>query len=178
MANKVIYTDEDIKRTIKRLSREIAERNGGLKNVCLIGIQTNGVYIAERLKKELLINEGTNVETGSLNIALYRDDLITDYFVPEVKESIINFSLDKKIIILCDDVLYTGRTVRAAIDAIFEIGRPTKIELLVLCDRGHRELPVRADFVGKNIPTSAKEEVVVYLSEKTGIDKIELTNNG
>jgi pyrimidine operon attenuation protein/uracil phosphoribosyltransferase len=175
MANKVIYNEDDIKRTLKRLSREVVERNGGLKNVCLLGIQTNGVFIAERIKKELLLNEKINVETGSLDIAMYRDDLITGYFVPEVKESIINFSLDNKIIILCDDVLYTGRTVRAAIDAIFELGRPQKIELLVLCDRGHRELPVRADFIGKNIPTSLKEEVVVYLTEKQGIDKIELS---
>jgi len=177
MANKVIYSSEDIKRTLQRLSHEIVEKNGGLKNVCLLGIQTKGVFIAERIKKELLLNEKLEVETGSLNISIYRDDLISGYFVPEVKESIINFSLDNKIIILCDDVLYTGRTVRAAIDAIFEIGRPQKIELLVLCDRGHRELPVHADFIGKNIPTSLKEEVIVSLTEIDAIDKIELSQN-
>lgn len=174
MKFKATVMDENtIKRAINRLSHEIIEHNEGLDDLCLIGIRTRGVPIAERIKK-CLSEQGSDIETGVLDITLHRDDLTLMNKLPCVKSTEINFEITGKKVILCDDVLYTGRTIRAAIDTIMEIGRPTLIKLLVLIDRGHRELPIRADFVGKNIPTAKSEQVVVKLKETDGVDLVEI----
>lgn len=178
MPTKILYNSTDISRTIKRLSREIIEKNKGLNGVCLVGIQTKGVPLAKRLQRAIYESEGIAVDTGSINVSLHRDDLVTEYFIPDVQPNDLEFSLKGKTIVLCDDVLYTGRTVRAAIDAIFEITRPGKIQLLVLCDRGGHEVPVRADFVGKNIPASSRETVRVVLSDNSDEDRIEIGLKG
>ncbi|MCK4809892.1 MAG: bifunctional pyr operon transcriptional regulator/uracil phosphoribosyltransferase PyrR [Candidatus Omnitrophica bacterium] len=163
-----ILSKDDIKRILHRLAHQILEKTPNPKELILIGIQTRGVYLAQRLKE--IIKEIKNIEIplGILDITLYRDDLTAVGDVPLVKETKINFDLNTKIVILVDDVLFTGRTVRCALDEIMDFGRPRRIEFLVLIDRGYRELPIRADFVGKNIPTSKNELVELRLEE---IDK-------
>ena len=166
MKEKAQLMDEKaIGRAITRISHEIIERNKGIEDVVLVGIKTSGVPIADRIGKKIEQFEGTIVHTGEIDITLYRDDLNKIDMDPVVKGSNIEFSIDDKIVILVDDVLYTGRTVRSALDAIIDIGRPKAIQLAVLVDRGHRELPIRADYVGKNVPTSKDEIISVKLSE-------------
>ena len=166
MKEKAQLMDEKaIGRAITRISHEIIERNKGIEDVVLVGIKTRGVPIADRIGKKIEQFEGTIVHTGEIDITLYRDDLNKIDMDPVVKGSNIEFSIDDKIVILVDDVLYTGRTVRSALDAIIDIGRPKAIQLAVLVDRGHRELPIRADYVGKNVPTSKDEIISVKLSE-------------
>ena len=166
MKEKAQLMDEKaIGRAITRISHEIIERNKGIEDVVLVGIKTRGVPIADRIGKKIEQFEGTIVHTGEIDITLYRDDLNKIDMDPVVKGSNIEFSIDDKIVILVDDVLYTGRTVRSALDAIVDIGRPKAIQLAVLVDRGHRELPIRADYVGKNVPTSKDEIISVKLSE-------------
>lgn len=166
LQEKAIILDADgIRRALTRITHEIIEKNKGVENVALIGVRRRGVPLAERLVKRITEIEGTVVPMGILDITLYRDDLTTITHQPVIHKTEIPFSVEGKIIVLVDDVLFTGRTVRAALDAIIDLGRPEAIQLAVLADRGHRELPIRADYVGKNVPTSRKEIVSVYLTE-------------
>jgi pyrimidine operon attenuation protein / uracil phosphoribosyltransferase len=157
-----------INRALSRIAHEIIERNKGIEHVALVGIRRRGIPLAERLAAKLKEFEGKDVPVGTLDITLYRDDLTELSSVPQVYRSEVNFKLPGTVVILVDDVLYTGRTVRAALDALLDIGRPATIQLAVLIDRGHRELPIRADFVGKNVPTSRREVVEVHLTETDG----------
>jgi pyrimidine operon attenuation protein/uracil phosphoribosyltransferase len=159
----VIMDDQAIRRAIIRVAHEIIEKNKGTSDIVLVGIRTRGVPLAERLSGEIEKIEGCKVPVGVLDITLYRDDLSTLAYQPIVHGTKIPVDINGKRIILVDDVLYTGRTVRAALDAVIDLGRPKSIQLAVLIDRGHRELPIRADYVGKNVPTSSKEVVSVQL---------------
>ncbi len=174
---KLIVNSDELKWIYERLCAEIVEKNKGLENTALVGIRTRGVYIADRLKKIFNEKFKVNVPRGILDITLYRDDLSISTHYPEVKSTEINFPIDNKNIILVDDVIYTGRTVRAAIDAIMDIGRPKSIQLCVLVDRGHRELPIQPDFVGKKIQTSKKERIHVKVKEYDGSDEIYISQN-
>ncbi len=161
-------------RALTRIAHEILERNRGLDDVALVGVRTRGVPLARRLAKLLHEINGDQVPTGALDITLYRDDLMRHAVGPQpvVRRTEIPFSIDAKRILLVDDVLYTGRTTRAALDALIDFGRPRAIQLVVLVDRGHRELPIKADYVGKNVPTSLKQSVQVRLQEIDGVDEI------
>lgn len=161
-----------IERSIQRMAHEIIEQNRGLDNVRLVGIRSRGVPLANRLADYLKLISKQEVPVGLLDITLYRDDLSTISHQPVIKGSELGFPIDDAIIILIDDVLYTGRTVRAAIDAIMDFGRPSQIQLSVLIDRGHRELPIKADYVGKNVPTSKEEVIQVSLLETDGEDSV------
>lgn len=171
-----IIDDEGFVRTVTRLAHEILEKNKGSKNIVLIGMRTRGVFIAERIRNKIKDIEKFEPSYGTLDVTLYRDDFRTRLKQPEVSVTDITFDVNEKDIILIDDVLYTGRTVRAALDAVMDLGRPNTIQLCVLVDRGHRELPIKADFVGKNIPTSINEEVRVRLMEVDGEDAVYLVN--
>jgi len=173
--SKRILTAEDIKRMLSRLTHQIIEKNPDPRELMLIGIQTRGVYLAERIQQLIQEIEKVQVSLGILDITLYRDDLTTIGPKPVVRETKIAEDINNKVVILIDDVLFTGRTVRAALDEIMDFGRPKRVELLVLIDRGHRELPIRADFVGKNIPTSKQEIVEVKLMEVDKIDEVMVT---
>lgn len=164
----IIMTEKDIERALIRISHEIIEKNKGTENIALIGIQRRGVPLAKRIAENLLQFEGIKIDTGILDITFYRDDLSLLSEHPIINSTSIDFTISDKKLILVDDVLYTGRTVRAAIDAVFDLGRPAMIQLAVLIDRGHRELPIRPDYVGKNVPTSKTEVVEVHIEE---IDK-------
>ncbi|MGQ9510496.1 MAG: bifunctional pyr operon transcriptional regulator/uracil phosphoribosyltransferase PyrR [Thermaceae bacterium] len=170
----VIMGEEEIRRALVRMAHEIIERNKGAKDLALVGIHTRGIPLAERLGRFIREFEGEEVPVGVLDITLYRDDLTEIGLAPKVRETRIPFELNGKNVVLVDDVLYTGRTVRAALDALIDLGRPKRIYLAVLVDRGHRELPIRADFVGKNLPTSRHEVVKVKLKETDGEDQVEL----
>jgi len=161
-----ILNSKEIERALKRLTHEIIERNKGVKNVCLIGIQRGGVLLARRLAELIESIERERVDVGSLDIALYRDDIHIKDEQPVVRTTDIPFPIEGKTVVLVDDVLFTGRSIRAAMDALIDYGRPAYIQLAVLIDRGHRELPIRADYVGKNIPTAINDQVEVYLDEK------------
>ena len=160
---KTILDEEQIKRALIRISHEILEKNKGTKNLVIIGIRNRGAFLAERIAA-LIKNIGSKeVPVGILDITLYRDDLTTIAWQPVVHKTEIDFDISRKNIILVDDVLFTGRTIRSALDALIDFGRPANIQLAILVDRGHRELPIRADYVGKNVPTSLDETVDVYL---------------
>ncbi|MEH7453632.1 MULTISPECIES: bifunctional pyr operon transcriptional regulator/uracil phosphoribosyltransferase PyrR [Bacillaceae] len=177
MTEKAIILDElAIRRGLTRIAHEMLENNKGIENVVLVGIKTRGVYLAKRIAERIKQIEGKEVIMGDLDITLYRDDLSTktENKEPLVKGSNVPVDLTNKKVILVDDVLYTGRTVRAAMDAVMDLGRPAQIQLAVLVDRGHRELPVRADYVGKNIPTSSNEKVVVALKETDDHDRVSI----
>jgi pyrimidine operon attenuation protein / uracil phosphoribosyltransferase len=163
MSQKVMDSDT-IRRAIQRMAHEILEK-GGVKDLAFIGIRTRGVTLAERLKKAIKDIEGVDVPMGILDITLYRDDLTLVGAKPVVRQTLIDFDINDQRIVLVDDVFFTGRTIRAALDALNDFGRPAKIELAVLVDRGHRELPIRADFVGKNIPTAKSQNVKVVMLE-------------
>jgi pyrimidine operon attenuation protein/uracil phosphoribosyltransferase len=165
-----------IGRSLMRIAHEILERNRGIENLALVGIRARGVPLAGRLAANLQAAGGATVPLGSLDITLYRDDLMKHQVGPQpiLRRTEIPFSLDGKIIILVDDVLYTGRTIRAALDALIDFGRPSAIQLVALVDRGHRELPIRADYVGRNVPTSRQQSVQVHLSEIDGHDDVEV----
>ena len=160
-----IMDKENIQRALLRIAHEILEKDKGVGDLCLIGIRTRGAFLAERINKCIEQIEGKKLPLGILDITLYRDDLTLIASQPVVHETKIDFDITDKKIVLVDDVLFTGRTVRAALDAIIDFGRPAKIQLAVLIDRGHRELPIRADYVGKNIPTAIDENVKVILEE-------------
>ena len=177
MTDKAEIMDESaIMRAVTRIAHEIIERNKGVENVHLIGIQRRGVPLARLRASKISDVEGKEVPVGILDITFYRDDLSMLSEHPVVNGTEINFPVTDKIIVLVDDVLYTGRTARAAIDAVMDIGRPRIIQLAILIDRGHRELPIRADYVGKNVPTSRSEMVNVKLMEFDGVNKVTLSN--
>ncbi len=161
----VILDKAAMRRALTRIAHEIIERNKGIEDCVLVGIRTRGVYLASRLAKQIEDIEGQSIPVGELDITLYRDDLIEKAEHPMIKEPELPISITKKKVILVDDVLFTGRTVRAALDALMDEGRPEMIQLAVLVDRGHRELPIRPDFVGKNVPTSRSEIILVELTE-------------
>ncbi len=163
MDKTVLMDNEGIRRALTRIAHEIVEKNKGVDNIVLVGIRTRGVPIAERLAENIEKIEGKKPPVGVLDITLYRDDLSTLAYQPIVRPTELPVDITGKIVVLVDDVLYTGRTIRAALDAVIDNGRPKTIQLAVLVDRGHRELPIRADFVGKNVPTSSKEVVSVQL---------------
>jgi pyrimidine operon attenuation protein/uracil phosphoribosyltransferase len=167
---------ERIGRSLTRIAHEIVERNRGVGALALVGVRTRGVPIARRLAATLRDITGADVPTGALDITLYRDDLMKTAVGPQpiVRRTEIPFSIDGRHIILVDDVLYTGRTIRAALDALIDFGRPSTIQLVVLVDRGHRELPIKADYVGKNVPTSRRETIHVRLAEIDGRDEVTL----
>ncbi len=169
-----LLDDKAIARSLTRIAHEIIEKNKGVQDCVLIGIKTRGIFLAKRLEQRIAEIEGTSIPVGELDITLYRDDLTknTDSGEAEVKGTDVSFSIEDKKVILVDDVLYTGRTVRAALDAIVDLGRPSQIQLAVLVDRGHRELPIRADYVGKNIPTAKNEKIVVKLKEMDGGEQV------
>jgi len=163
-----------ISRALTRIAHEIVERNRGIDELSLVGVRSRGVPLARRIAKALQNIAGDEVETGALDITLYRDDLMRHAVGPQplVRRTEIPFSIDDRLIILVDDVLYTGRTTRAALDALIDFGRPRAIQLVALVDRGHRELPIKADYVGKNIPTARHESVQVKLLELDGVDEV------
>ena len=167
-----IMSSEDIDRALIRLSHQIIEKNNGVNNLCLIGIKTRGVPLAERIAANIKRIENVYVEVGQLDITLYRDDLSKVNSDPIVNSTNIPFSIEKKIVVLVDDVIFTGRTARAALDALMSLGRPAKIQLCELIDRGHSELPIKANYVGKNIPTSLSEVVMVQLAEIDGVSSV------
>ncbi|MFA4916150.1 MAG: bifunctional pyr operon transcriptional regulator/uracil phosphoribosyltransferase PyrR [Syntrophales bacterium] len=169
---RTVMDSEGIDRSLNRIAYEILEENKGVEDMILVGIRTGGVFLAERLQKKITNMEGAEIPLGILDITLYRDDLVSTNRKPKLGKTDIPFSLDNKKVILVDDVLFTGRTIRAAMDALIDFGRPKLIQLAVLIDRGHRELPIRADFVGKDLPSSIWESVSVNLTEKTGRDEV------
>ncbi|OAS83407.1 MULTISPECIES: bifunctional pyr operon transcriptional regulator/uracil phosphoribosyltransferase PyrR [Metabacillus] len=180
MTQKAVVLDEQaIRRALTRIAHEIIERNKGIEDSVLVGIKTRGIHLAKRLAERIEQIEGKKIAIGELDITLYRDDLSkkTNSQEPLVKGSDIPVDVTNQKVILVDDVLYTGRTVRAAMDALVDIGRPANIQLAVLVDRGHRELPIRADYVGKNIPTSGSEKIVVELHEADKNDQVTIHEN-
>lgn len=163
-----------IKRSLIRIAHEIIEKNKGTENLCLVGIRRRGVPLAKQICDNIKTIEGVILPVGELDINLYRDDLTEAHEIPEVSNTKIDFDINSKHIILVDDVLYTGRTARAAIEAVFNLGRPSSIQLAILVDRGHRELPIRPDYVGKNVPTSQNELISVMLPEFDGETSVKL----
>jgi pyrimidine operon attenuation protein/uracil phosphoribosyltransferase len=172
----IVMDADRMNRTLARIAHEILERNRGLEELALVGIRSRGVPLARRLARSITEISGHEVPTGALDITLYRDDLMRHAVgaQPVVKSTEIPFSIDDRRILLVDDVLFTGRTIRAALDALIEFGRPRAIQLVVLVDRGHRELPIKADYVGKNLPTSLSQSVNVRLTEIDGRDEVEV----
>ncbi len=170
----LIIDEEGLKRTITRLSHEILEKNRGAKDLVLIGMRTRGEFLSKRIKEKILEIENTDLPLGVLDVTLYRDDFRTSLKQPEISVTDITFDITAKDVILIDDVLFTGRTARAALDALMDLGRPRTIQFCVLVDRGHRQMPIKADYVGKNIPTSINEEVKVKMKEFDGEDAVYL----
>ena len=170
----IVMDADRIGRTLTRIAHEIVERNKGVDDLALVGVRTRGVPIARRIARALREITSEEIPTGALDITLYRDDLMRHAVGPQpvVRRTEIQFSIDNRKILLVDDVLYTGRTTRAALDALIDYGRPKAIQLIVLVDRGHRELPIKADYVGKNLPTSLEESVQVRLQEIDGVDEV------
>jgi pyrimidine operon attenuation protein/uracil phosphoribosyltransferase len=174
----VVMDADRISRALTRIAHEIVERNRGVDDIALVGVRSRGVPLARRIGRALHDITGDDVRTGALDITLYRDDLMRNQVGPQplVRRTEIPFSIDDRVIILVDDVLYTGRTTRAALDALIDFGRPKAIQLVVLVDRGHRELPIKADYVGKNIPTARRESVQVRVQEVDGADEVIVQN--
>ena len=170
--NSTLLNAKEISRAISRISHEILERNQGAGNIALVGIRTRGVALSQRLRDKIKDIENLTVDHGVLDITLYRDDLTKRLQKPALKKTEILFALENKHIVLCDDVLFTGRTIRAAIDALMDFGRPSSVQLAVLIDRGHRELPIRPDYVGKNVPTAKSKRIQVLFNEEDGEDKV------
>ena len=168
----VLMDEQGVRRALTRISHEIVEKNKGVEDIVLVGIRTRGVPIAKRLADMIEQIEGVRPPVGILDITLYRDDLSTLSYQPIVRPTTMPVDIDRRVIVLVDDVLYTGRTIRAALDAIMDMGRPQSIKLAVLVDRGHRELPIRADFVGKNVPTASRESIAVLVNELDGEERV------
>ena len=171
-ASRTVMDAQEINRALTRVAHEIIEKNHGIVNVALVGIRTGGVYLAKRLAKKLQEIEGTAVPVGELDITLYRDDLNARKEHPVLRKTDIPFDITDRKVILVDDVLFTGRTIRAAMDGLIDLGRPGEIQLAVLVDRGHRQLPIKATYVGKNLPTALEETVEVYLEEAGTPDRV------
>jgi len=169
---RVVMDAVATQRAVSRVAHEIVEKNKGTENLALVGVRSRGEHVAMRLRRKIAEIEGVEIPLGVIDITLYRDDLNHRDQQPTVKGTDISFDVEGRRILLVDDVLYTGRTVRAAMDVIVDFGRPEKIELVVLVDRGHRELPIRADYVGKNLPTNPRERVSVRLAECDGVDEV------
>ena len=169
---KELLDKKDIDRVLSRMAHEILERNKGAKSLCLVGIQRGGVHLAKRLAHKIKEIESKDVPVGSLDIAFYRDDLSIRKEQPQVRRTEVPCELTDQKVVLVDDVLFTGRSIRAALDALMDLGRPANIQLAVLIDRGHRELPIKADFVGKNIPSAINENVEVSLEEEGKEDRV------
>jgi pyrimidine operon attenuation protein/uracil phosphoribosyltransferase len=176
----VVMDADRVGKTLTRIAHEILERNRTIDEIALVGIRSRGEHLARRLAEQLEAIAGHPVPTGALDITLYRDDLMRQPVGPQplVRRTDIPFSIDDRVILLVDDVLYTGRTIRAALDALIDFGRPRAIQLIVLVDRGHRELPIKADYVGKNLPTSRRESVQVLLQEVDGHDEVVIQAEG
>ena len=176
----VVMDTDRMARTLTRIAHEIVERNRGIERVALVGIRSRGEHLARRLANRLQEITGRSIPTGALDITLYRDDLMRQAIGPQplVRRTEIPFSIDDRVILLVDDVLYTGRTIRAALDALIDFGRPRAIQLIAFVDRGHRELPIKADYVGKNLPTSRRESVQVRLEEVDGHDEVVVQAEG
>jgi len=172
MPSKLLMTSVDVKRAIVRIAHEIVERNKGAEDVVIVGMWTRGVPLARRLGSAIQGFEGVHVPVGLLDINNYRDDIPSSELKSANQRTDIPVEINDRQVVLVDDVLYTGRSIRAAMDALIDLGRPRSIQLAVLIDRGHRELPVRADYVGKNIPTSRKEKIQVHLEETDGVDEV------
>jgi pyrimidine operon attenuation protein/uracil phosphoribosyltransferase len=172
MPEKILLTPEDMRRALARIAHEIVERNKGAESIVLVGMRTRGVPLAKRLAAAIESFEGVHVAVDALDISLYRDDIPSLELKPAIQSTEVPIDITDKHVILVDDVLYTGRSIRAAMDALMDLGRPRSIQLAVLVDRGHRELPIRADYVGKNMPSSRDEEIKVKLEETDGIDKV------
>jgi pyrimidine operon attenuation protein/uracil phosphoribosyltransferase len=172
--SKVVLRRDDLRRTLRRIAHEVAEKNPYPDALAVVGIHTRGALLARRLHEALTDLIGTSIPIGDLDISFYRDDVgtLSPSAQPVVHASHIDFDLGGKTVVLVDDVLFTGRTVRAGIEALFDYGRPQRVQLAVLCDRGHRELPIRPDYVGKNLPTSREERVSVRLEEHDGVDEV------
>jgi pyrimidine operon attenuation protein/uracil phosphoribosyltransferase len=168
----LLMNAEEMNRAITRIAHEILEKNKGTQDLALIGIRTRGVVLANRLRDKIKEIEKTTIDMGILDITLYRDDLATSKDTPVLQDTDISFPIDGKKVVICDDVLFTGRTIRAAIDALVDFGRPAQVQLAVLIDRGHRELPFRPDYVGKNIPTSKEMRVKVQMTEEDQQDQV------
>ena len=168
----IVLDHDDMRRTLVRIAHEIVEKHGGAKDLALVGIHRRGVPLAERLAITIAEHEGARVPVGSLDITFHRDDRQPGHEQPELRATDLPFDLAASTVVIVDDVLYTGRTVRAAIDVVFDYGRPARVQLAVLIDRGHRELPIRPDYVGKNIPTSQDERVNVRVEEIDGVDEV------
>ncbi len=177
MVRTRLLDDDGFRRTISRLTHEVLEANRGAENLVIVGIRTRGDYVAHRVAKKIAEIEGTRIPVGCLDITLYRDDLRGKLEQPRLKSTEILFDVSGKTLVLVDDVLFTGRTIRAALNAIMDIGRPARIQLLVLIDRGHRELPIKADFVGKNVPTSIKQSIQVLMTECDSEDGVYLAED-
>lgn len=171
VSEKQVLDEGGIERVLARIAHEVLERNQGVADLVLIGIRTRGVFLAKRLQQKIFEIEKKEIPVGVLDITLYRDDLSEVGPKPEIHETDISFNLKDKIVILIDDVLFTGRTIRAALDALIDFGRPKVIRLVVLVDRGHRELPIKADYVGKNVPTALQDRVIIRLKETDGKDE-------
>ncbi|MBI3648189.1 MAG: bifunctional pyr operon transcriptional regulator/uracil phosphoribosyltransferase PyrR [Actinobacteria bacterium] len=178
MSGQKLLDAEDIRRVLTRIAHEIIERNKGAEKVALVGIASRGDHLARRLAEQILEIEGTKVPVGVLDITFYRDDIGLKAEAPVVSETRVGFDINGVTVVLVDDVLFTGRTIRAAMDALMDFGRPRKIQLAVLVDRGHRELPIRADFVGKNAPTGRADDVRVLLEESDGEDAVVVEEAG
>ncbi|MBI3756312.1 MAG: bifunctional pyr operon transcriptional regulator/uracil phosphoribosyltransferase PyrR [Deltaproteobacteria bacterium] len=172
MPKKNILDEKGVERALTRIAHEIIEKNKGLEDVVFLGIPTRGVHIAKRLRDIFKAIEGVILPVGSVDATLYRDDIGMKHDQPVLKEMEIPVSIENKKIVIVDDVLFTGRTIRAAMNVIMDFGRPGSIQLAVLIDRGHRELPIRPDYVGKNVPTSTQEKVKVHLKETDGVDEV------
>jgi pyrimidine operon attenuation protein / uracil phosphoribosyltransferase len=175
---KLIMDAGDISRAMMRIAHEIVERNKGVKDLALVGIRTGGVHLAHRLVKRIHSIEGVLVPIGELDITLYRDDLALRKNQPILRKTSVPFDMTKKVVVLVDDVLFTGRTIRAAMDGLMDLGRPEEIQLAVLVDRGHRQLPIKANYIGKNLPTSRDEQVQVWLEEEGENDRVVILKSG
>jgi len=172
ISRQIVQREKDIEISLDQICEQVLDRHAQLNDMVLVGIRTGGVFLAERIRQKILRKRGIDLPTGIIDITLYRDDWTRLCQTPEVKKAEISFPIEDKKVLLIDDVLFTGRTIRAAIDALLDLGRPRKVELAVLIDRGHRELPIRADYVGKTLETSRQDSVNVELKELAGVDQV------
>jgi len=172
LSKQIVQTEKDIEFSLNQICDQVLDRNPQLAGMVLVGIRTGGAFLAERLRQKFLQKRGIDLPTGIIDIALYRDDWTRLSQTPEVKKAEIHFSIEDKHVLLVDDVLFTGRTIRAAIDALLDLGRPRRVELAVLIDRGHRELPIQANYTGKTLETSRQDSVNVELKELVGVDQV------